>query len=165
MRQVGRNARPMHGPFLFYGVCMAHSTKQWSKAKADYETGNFSVQELQKKYRISESSINKRIAKENWQKGKLKPVIEEEQRKRVLDALTEKGVDADMIADKIKMLLAAKRKLIIPNGDGPPIEKETDDYWAIDKGIAQFAKFTGGYAPTETRDIRGLIFEIVDPRK
>lgn len=144
---------------------MAFSAKTWAKAKVDYETGNFSVSELSKKYQISGPSINKRIACEKWQKGKLKPLIEEEQRKRVLDALAEKGVDADMIADKIKMLLTGKRMLIIPNGDNPPIEKETDDYWAIDKGIGQFAKFTGGYAPTETKDVRGLVFEIVDPRK
>ena len=56
---------------------MAYSSVLWAKAKADYETGKFSVAQLSKKYRISEATIWKRISVKKWEKGRLAEKIED----------------------------------------------------------------------------------------
>ena len=42
----------------------------WDKIKAEYITGNMSYRQLSEKYNISQSTMTKRAAKEQWQRDK-----------------------------------------------------------------------------------------------
>lgn len=81
---------------------MAYPAKTWAKVKADYETGNYSVEQLWKKYGMSAISIEKRIGidKKNgnpWEKGKLKPIIEKQIEESVMEKLTRLGMPEDKV--------------------------------------------------------------------
>jgi len=66
----------------------------------------------------------------------------------MLDALKKKGVTSEYVADRIKVLLDAKKIIKVAGKDGEmQIISEEDNYQAIDKGISHVAKFGlgGGY--------------------
>jgi hypothetical protein len=78
---------------------MAYSVETWAKAKADYETGNYSVQALSIKYKISAPAIVKRSMNEKWVKGALKPIIEKTIQEKYIAAFAKAGIDETRIAE------------------------------------------------------------------
>ena len=113
---------------------MAYKTSTWAKAKANYETGNYSVADLVKMLGISDTAIENRIKREKWIKGKLKDVIELTMQQKVVKALADRKIDENTVADAIQSLLT------------------TTDALVKDKGLTQYGKFTGSYA-ADKKDI------------
>lgn len=71
----------------------------------------------------------------------------------LISALESKGVDANALADKIKTLLFAKKKMTVTrNNNGETEWREEEDVAAIDKGLTHALKagIGGGYAPEKS---------------
>ena len=106
---------------------MAIGVKKWAKVRTYYESGEFSVEDLHKKCRISARIINARIKKEKWKKGKLKPIIEKSIQEKYVAAFAKHNFDENRVAELIDKL-------------GKGSEK------AINNAITQHSKITGAYA-------------------
>ena len=86
---------------------MAYSTKKWAKVKTEFETTGCSVAELVKKWGISHGSIELHISKENWKKGYLKPIIQSEIEKTMIQRFIDKGLaDDDAVEVVVRMIKA-----------------------------------------------------------
>ena len=106
---------------------MAYSAKDWAKVKTAYESGKFhSVEEIQKKYKkISIDAIRRRTV--NWDKSKLKPLVEKSIQEKYVEAFAKIGFDEHRVA-----------KIINELGNGS--EKAQND------AVTQHSKITGAYA-------------------
>lgn len=131
---------------------MAYPEKTWAKVKADYLTGNFSVEELQKKYGISTATIDKRMKKDgNWIKGKLKEKIQEKVEERTIDIFTRLGMPPEKIVQKVIEGMNANKTYIKGNGEEAFIEVE-EDHNTRHKFVQEANKMTGGYAPEKIEE-------------
>jgi len=120
---------------------MGYSAEVWARVKADYETGNFSVDALQKRYGISTATIDKHMAKEKWVKGSLKPVIEGKIKETTAQMFARIGLPREKVLKTILEGIEKATKTLLSK-DGPIVEK---DWVVIDKMITQYNKMTGGY--------------------
>jgi len=80
---------------------MAYDVETWAKAKADYESGNFSVEKLGKKWGISDTQIENKIAKEGWVKGKNAPLIQQSIADKNIEAFAKANCTHKDIVDKM----------------------------------------------------------------
>jgi len=108
---------------------MAYPAKTWAKVKADYETGNFSANQVAEKWSISVQAVKKRIRAEKWQKGKSIPKIEEKIRDASIESYAKLGMP-------LKKALKICIRLM-----------ESDDPVIAEKGLTHFEKQTGINAP------------------
>ena len=111
---------------------MAYKTTTWAKAKADYESGNFIVAQLQKKYRIHTSTIDKRIATYKWIKGASKKKIQERIQETMKEKFARLGLPEDKVLEKVKEVIDENPKA----------------------GLDYYFKLVGSYAPMK-REITG----------
>jgi len=147
---------------------MAYPAATWARIKAEYETGNFSIPQLAEKWVISDTTIDKRIAKENWNKGELKPRIELRQQELMINALAKKGVTQSKVAGVLHEMLEAERTLVTPSNekdkDGnkePGFAEIIPDHNARDKAVTQIFKVTGAYAAEKKEvELKGWIMEV-----
>ena len=83
------------------------STTTQINIQQDYKTGNFTHKQLAKLYNISETTVRNYC--KGTEKGSLKKEIEEiiaeKWRKRLINALIDKGINEEYLADKYKKLL------------------------------------------------------------
>lgn len=111
---------------------MAYDVKTWAKAKADYETGDFSVEKLGKKWGISDTAIENKIADEGWIKGKNKEKIEMGIAERNIAMFAKLGMTQEKVAEKmlegILLPEATEKKLaeLLKNSDE---EEKAEDYY------------------------------------
>ena len=131
---------------------MAYSTKTWAKVKADYLTGSFSVEQLSKKYSISEPAIILKLKKEKWVKGASKPAIEKKIEESTIEAFARLGVTKDFVLAKVFEGLEAT-KVVITGGKNDAFAEVIPDHQNIDKFVTQYNKMTGQYAP-EKQEIK-----------
>ena len=133
---------------------MAYPAKTWAKVKADYETGNFSVADLWKKYGIAEITIEKRIGNEKWKKGKLKKKIEEKIEESTLEMFARLGMPKEKFLQVIIDGLNADRTYIKKDGSGEGFIEVEPDHAARSRYVTEVNKMTGGYVP-EKKEISG----------
>lgn len=131
---------------------MAYKAKTWSKAKADYETGNFSVEQLWKKHGIAAITIEKKIGKEKWIKGATKKAIEKKIEESTIEAFARLGATKDFVLAKVLEGLEAT-KVVITGGKNDAFAEVIPDHQNIDKFVTQYNKMTGQYAP-EKQEIK-----------
>lgn len=124
-------------------IIMAYSTKIWAKCKCDYETGNFSVKKLWKKHGISTATIENKIAKEKWIKGRLKEKIEKSTEQMFVDA----GMPKEKVLTLIVEGMTEPKKLIFEGKGDQMICTPEKDYKTASDYIKEYNKMTGGYAP------------------
>ncbi|MCD8213395.1 MAG: hypothetical protein LUC34_05040, partial [Campylobacter sp.] len=55
---------------------MAYSIEKWERAKAYYESGQYSLAQISRKVGISKSKISERAKREQWEQGKNADYIE-----------------------------------------------------------------------------------------
>ena len=55
---------------------MAYSIEKWERAKAYFESGQYTLSQINQKTGISISKISERAKKEKWEKGKNSDYIE-----------------------------------------------------------------------------------------
>tara|TARA_R110000737_G_C14359287_1_gene446651 strand:- start:10 stop:519 length:510 start_codon:yes stop_codon:yes gene_type:complete len=126
---------------------MAYPAKVWAKVKADYETGNFSIDKMGEKYGISTATIEKRIKADKWQKGKLKPIIEKKIEETTAEMFARLGLPKEKLLDKIIEGTDANRTYIKRDGSGEGFVEVEPDHAARVKYITEINKMTGGYTP------------------
>lgn len=130
---------------------MAYPVETWAKVKSDYETGNYSYDKLSEIYQISVPAIRLKADEENWEKGKLKPKIEEKTQNRVINMLSKLGWDEEKRIKSFSEILEANKTV---NIGGCPV---TDPDWsARARAHDMLFKLTGDYAP-EKQEISGLL--------
>jgi len=83
------------------GRGLMYSAKKWATVKADYETGNFSAEELWKKYGIHQRTIENRIKGEKWVKGKSKPLIAQGIAERNIAMFAKLGMTQEKVVQKL----------------------------------------------------------------
>ena len=91
---------------------MAFPAETWSKIRAEYETGNFSIPELADKYSVSIPAIKRRTALEGWEKGAFQEEILEDIREQFLDELKKKNLEVEAGGDAGAETAAAMRENI-----------------------------------------------------
>lgn len=82
---------------------MAYSTEQWERTKAYFESGQYSLSEIQEKTGISKSKISEKSKKEQWERGRNADYIEAKKTLAIKKG-TEKGttlIVLDDIADEV----------------------------------------------------------------
>jgi len=80
---------------------MAYDVTTWAKAKAYYETGNYSIPEVGEKLGILHTAIENKIAQEGWIKGKNKEKIEAGIAERNIEMFAKLGMTQENVAEKI----------------------------------------------------------------
>ena len=111
---------------------MAYKVSTWAKVKTDYESGNYSFEELHRKYTISEKQLKTKAQKDKWIKGKLKPEIEAKIQETMKEKFTRLGLTEDKVLKKVKEVI----------DDSPKA------------GLEFYFKLVGSYAPAK-REITG----------
>jgi NCAIR mutase (PurE)-related protein len=127
---------------------MAYPAKTWALIKADYETGNYSIEDLQKKHKISHDTITTRCYKDKWVKGLLKPQIEKSIQNKMVEAFAKRGFDESRVAEIVEAMAKAEKTIIVPSGkeEQSGFADIIPDWQARDKAVTQYAKLTGSYA-------------------
>ena len=133
---------------------MAYPAKTWAKVKAEHETGQFSVEELSKKYKISQPAIVKRLMKEGWKKGRTKKKIEEKIEESTLEMFARLGMPKEKFLQVIIDGLNADRTYIKKDGSGEGFIEVEPDHAARSRYVTEVNKMTGGYVP-EKKEISG----------
>ena len=126
---------------------MAYPAKVWAKVKADYETGNFSIDKLHEKHTISVDTLKRKISGEKWQKGKLKPIIEKKIEETTAQMFARLGLPKEKLLEKIIEGTDADRTYIKKDGSGEGFVEVEPDHAARVKYITEINKMTGGYTP------------------
>ena len=121
---------------------MAYTTKQWAKVKADYLTGNYSVEKLSKKYEISEPAISNKAKAEGWIKGQLKEKIEKKVEESTIEILARIGCTPEFRLKLLHEGLLADRTYV----KGEYVEVEADHNSRV-KYHDIINKLTGSYTP------------------
>lgn len=122
---------------------MAYPAETWIKAKKDYETGNYSVCELGKKWGMSDTAIENKIADEKWIKGALKDKIEERIERDMIKLFAKKGFPPEKIIEKVLEGLEAHRTVRINENGDTTVEP---DHNARVKYIQEANKMMGNYS-------------------
>lgn len=78
-----------------------YTAKQWAAARADYETGNFTVAQISKMHGMHTRTIDGRLSKENWIKGKNRPIIEKSISDKNIALFANLGMPQEKVAKKI----------------------------------------------------------------
>ena len=120
---------------------MAYPASLWAKIKTDYETGNFSALQLQKKYKIGHSSIEHRSLRKGWQKGLLIPAIEKSIQEKFITAFTKRAFDENRVAEIVDKMANAITSTRIKG-----VVAKIPNWTARDKAVTQYAELTGSYA-------------------
>ncbi len=131
---------------------MAYCVMVRAKVKADYETGNFSVEQLLKRYGIAAITIEKRIGKEKWIKGASKKAIEEKIQETTEQMFARLGLPKEKVLKKVMEGLEAE-KVVITGGKEDAFAEVMPDHLAVDKFVTQYNKMVGGYA-AEKQEIK-----------
>lgn len=126
---------------------MAYPAETWAKIKADYETGNYSTEKLSEIYQISDPAIRLKAREDNWEKGRLKPKIEEQIERNMIKLFAKKGCAPEKIVEKIIDGMDANRTINIGDGQSS-IEA---DHNARVKYIQEANKMMGNYSPEEIK--------------
>jgi len=95
---------------------MAYSAKKWAQVRADYETGDYSSVKLGQKHGIPKKSIEYRMSKEKWEKGKTAPIIQEITTKITIEKYAEMGMPLERLMQITMKLAEAKNPLIAEKG-------------------------------------------------
>jgi len=77
---------------------MAYSAEQWDRTKALFESGQYSLSEIQEKTGISKSKISEKSKKEQWERGRNADYIEARKTLAVKKG-TEKGTTIQVLDD------------------------------------------------------------------
>ena len=80
---------------------MAYPATTWAKVKADYETGNFTIEKLWKKYGIAAVTIETKIIKEKWIKGSSAPAIQQTIAEKNIAMFAKLGMTQEKLAIKL----------------------------------------------------------------
>lgn len=114
---------------------MAYSKEQWERTRAYFESGQYSLSEIQEKTGISKSKISEKSKKEQWEKGRNADYIEAKKTLAVKKG-TEKGTTLQVLDDiadeqiRHKNLVYSNAELIasqIPKMIKGMVEKITDE--------------------------------------
>ena len=107
---------------------MSYPASTWAKVKAEYETGEYSVDKLQEMYGISTASIDKKIAKQKWIKGRTRHKIELKAEKTAIEKFAALGMPEEKVFQKVCDLMN---------------HEEAD---VCDKGLKHYETITGNIA-------------------
>jgi len=77
---------------------MAYSKEQWERTKAYFESGQYSLSEIQEKTGISKSKISEKSKKEQWERGRNADYIEAKKTLAIKKG-TEKGTTLQVLDD------------------------------------------------------------------
>ena len=80
---------------------MAYPVSTWAKVKADYETGNFTIEKLWKKYGIAAVTIETKIIKKKWIKGSSAPAIQQTIAEKNIAMFAKLGMTTEDLAQKL----------------------------------------------------------------
>lgn len=114
---------------------MAYSQEQWDRAKAYYESGQYSLSGIQEKTGISRSKISEKAKREQWEQGRNADYIEAKKTLAIKKG-TEKGTVIQVLDDiadeqiRHKGLINSNAELIasqIPSMLTGMIEKKVDE--------------------------------------
>ena len=141
---------------------MAYSTDKWAKVKADHLTGNFSVDELWKKWGISTTAIENRIDKEKWVKGELKAKIEKKVEESTIAMMARLNMPKERVVKEVLIegLEATNQKWVKNPNYEEGAEGEAGEQWLLviyadhtsrAKYLDQYNKMTGGFTPIEKK--------------
>jgi len=132
------------------------------QARAEYETGNFSVSDLpvRKKFGMSARVIEKWITRWGWEKGKLRPQIEERKANAMIEAFSAAGMKTEeAISLTVSGMRAGEdvaRRIVeeLKATGGAPTEAAEDmvkayltDLRTRQKYLAMYFEITGQVAP------------------
>jgi len=135
---------------------MAYPAETWAKVKTDYETGNYSVLQLAKKYSISKKAIDKHLKEEGWVKGELKKTIQKKIEESTLELFVKRGMPRERIVELVVKGMI-EPDMIKFEGKGDQMMATPVPDWKTRKDYIQEAnKMTGGYA-AEKKEITGGI--------
>ena len=123
---------------------MALPADTWAQIKAEFETGNFSVEQLAKKYLISPATVKKRLYAEKWVKGRLKPLAEAKAAQTMVEKFAAIGLTPEKVMRVIQEGIEAEKTIIVGSGD-QAMADQIPDWQARDKFTAHYYKLTGGY--------------------
>lgn len=94
---------------------MAYSKEQWDRTRAYFESGQYSLSEIQEKTGISKSKISERSKREQWERGRNADYIEAKKTLAVKKG-TEKGTTLQVL-DDIADEQIRREKLIYGNAE------------------------------------------------
>lgn len=146
-----------------------YSLKIWQNVRAQYETGQYTIDELQKMFGISRDSIQYQSNHQGWIKGKKSETIIRRIQENTLERFARLGMPPDKVAqrvlegiecttDTIKKIADRLKEIEV---DDLPAQKILQKIGSIIKDLAEFKKVSllyiqeynrmiGGYAPTKT---------------
>lgn len=145
-----------------------YSLKVWANVRAQYETGKFTIDELQKLFGISRNTIQFQCIKNNWIKGKTADTIAYRINESTLDCFVRLGMPPEKVAQRVlegiecttdtTIKIADRLKSIQADATTEEILKKIS---SIIKDLAEFKrvsllyiqeynKMIGNYAPTKT---------------
>ena len=80
---------------------MAYPATTWAKVKADYETGDYSVDKLHQKHTISREAIITKMVRKKWEKGKNAPIIQQTIAEKNIAMFAKLGMTQEKLAIKL----------------------------------------------------------------
>jgi len=80
---------------------MAYPATTWAKVKADYETGDYSVDKLHQKHTISREAIITKMVRKKWEKGKNAPIIQQTIAEKNIAMFAKLGMTTEDLAQKL----------------------------------------------------------------
>lgn len=130
---------------------MAYSQEQWDRAKAYYESGQYSLAGIQEKTGISRSKISEKAKKEQWEQGRNADYIEARKTLaikkgtekgtviQVLDDIADEQIRHKSLINSNAELIASKIPIMLEQIDSPSDLKtlaEANDRLAITLKVA-----------------------------
>ena len=131
---------------------MAYSAEKWAEAKSLYESGNHTIDTLNKETGISIQAIKKRIITHGWEKGKNSQIIDKIVEESTIEMFARLGLPKERVLKKIAEGMEAT-KLLISGNKEEAFAEVVPDHQAIEKYITQYNKMCGQYAP-EKQEIK-----------
>ena len=144
---------------------MAYSVKKWAKVKVEYETSGVSAEKLREKHGISTRSIEYRIQKEKWKKGKNKKIVEEKIEKTTLEMFAEAGMPPSKVIEHMVTGIEKAEDLKFSGPKGEQFCENAPDYKTRLAYIQELNRMVGGHVSKTslvTRDAKGRILTKTD---
>ena len=136
---------------------MAFSLKTWAKVRKDYERG-ISIPALAEKYTISIPAI--KLRSNQWEKGKLLPVIEKRIEEGIVEKFTKIGMPLDRVIECIAGGIEEPQRVVFEGKGDQMIATPEPDYPTRLKYIQEYNKMTGSYAPEKSIALNRTLLEI-----
>jgi uncharacterized protein YlzI (FlbEa/FlbD family) len=145
-----------------------YSLRVWANVRAQYETGSFTIDELQKLFGISRNTIQFQCIKNGWVKGKTAPTVAYRINESTLDCFIRLGMPPEKVNQRVLEGIESSTDTIIKIADRlkeiqaeATTEEVLKKISSIIKDLAEFKrisllyiqeynKMIGNYAPTKS---------------